>query len=311
MRIKIVLMTGTGPPCRIASLIKPFGMKQHLITEVRSSTNRPEIGMHVVRLQPIAARQSLGHLVAALSKRLAAEERILVFCGSQGDAEVFALQAKCSVYHSDLWMAGNTRECNLNRWDSGQTKVMACTTAFAQGMDRPHVRYVVIFKPSYGLIINNQMLGRAGRDGKESHVFFLTDRSKKASRGPSNDQCMGELDDLVHGTRCRRFTNMLCMDGEFLAVRCMDDPRGVYCDVCDPNSVMQRLAIEAIQNPLRPLDMPEGPSSAGVAHDSPLQEPTQASHQMLTTFVPASSLLPMNITVSFSPSRLLYSVLMY
>jgi hypothetical protein len=79
MRIKIVLMTGTGPPCRIASLIKPFGMKQHLITEVRSSTNRPEIGMHVVRLQPIAARQSLGHLVAALSKRLAAEERILVF----------------------------------------------------------------------------------------------------------------------------------------------------------------------------------------------------------------------------------------
>ncbi|KAG1830491.1 hypothetical protein DFJ58DRAFT_736947 [Suillus subalutaceus] len=181
MRIMIILMTATGPPCRIASFIKPFGMKRNLITEVRSSTNRPEIGMHVVHLQPIAAMQSLRHLVAALSKRLAAEERILVFCNSQGDAEGFSLQAKCAVYHSDLWQAGNTKAYNLNLWDEGETKVMACTTAFAQGMDRPHVRYVVIFKPSFGLIVNNQMLGRAGRDGKESHVFFLLTRGSIAT----------------------------------------------------------------------------------------------------------------------------------
>ncbi|KAG1830498.1 hypothetical protein DFJ58DRAFT_848448 [Suillus subalutaceus] len=302
MSIKIVLMTGSGPPCRIANLINPFGMKRNLITEIRSSTNRPEIGMHVVHLHPIAAKQSLVHLVAALSKRLAAEERILVFCGSQGDAEGFALQAKCAVYHSDLWEAGNTRESNLNRWDSGETKVMACTTAFAQGMDRPHVRYVVIFKPSYGLIVNNQMLGRAGRDGKESHVFFLTDRGKKASRGPSTDRCMGELDELVYGTQCRRFTNMLCMDGENLAVRCPDDPSGIYCDVCDPESVMQRLAMEAIESPLRPLEMPKGigpPVSGG----SSLQGPIHDVHSMTAVVVPAST-LPQTEIVAQTPSEL-------
>jgi hypothetical protein len=65
MCIQIVLMTGTGPPCHIVHLIKLFGMKLNMITEVQSLTNCPEIGMHVVHLQPIAARQSLGRLFDA------------------------------------------------------------------------------------------------------------------------------------------------------------------------------------------------------------------------------------------------------
>jgi hypothetical protein len=291
-------MTGTGPPHRIANFIKPFGMHLGIVTEVRSDTNRPEIGMHVIHIQPIAAMQSLGHLVSALCKRLTEEERILVFCGSQADAQAFALKANCAVYHSDLWEVGNSRASNLSRWDSGDTKVMACTTAFAQGMDRPHVRYVVIFKPSYGLLVNNQMLGRAGRDGKESHVFLLTDRRTKTYRGPSTDQCVGELDDLVYGTECRRFTNMICMDGHNLAVRCTDEPPGIYCDVCDPNSVMQRLSIQAISNPFRPPEVSEHAVTPGFASGSILQGPTHPPPPVYTGFVPASSLLSMNAIVS-------------
>ncbi|KAG2140561.1 P-loop containing nucleoside triphosphate hydrolase protein [Suillus clintonianus] len=157
MFIVIVLLTATGSPTRVASFIKLFSLKLNQITEVQSSTNCPEIGMHVVQIQPIAARQSLIHLVAALSQRLSEVEHILVLYD-----------------HSPL------QAYNLNMWDEGESKVMACTTAFAQGIDRPSVQYVVIFKPSFGLIVNNQMLGRAGCDRRESHVFFLTD-----DRGPS------------------------------------------------------------------------------------------------------------------------------
>jgi hypothetical protein len=298
LRIQIVLMTGTGPPCRITHLIKPFGMKTNLITEVRSSTNRPEIGMHVVHLQPIAAKQSLGHLVVALCNRLAAEERMLVFCSSQADAEIFALQAKCAVYHSDLWETGNTKDDNLKRWDEGGTKVMACTTAFAQGMDRPHVRYVVIFKPSYGLIVNNQMLGRAGRDGKESHVFFLTVGKGKAFKGPSTDQCVGELDDLVHGKQCRRLTNMLCMDGDHLALRCTDDPRGIYCDICDPHSVMQQLVMESISCPLKSPVTFAGVQMQVVAAGQSLHPPMHTPLDVTTGMLPASTPLQTEIQVS-------------
>ncbi|KAG1818611.1 uncharacterized protein BJ212DRAFT_1298681 [Suillus subaureus] len=101
--------------------------------------------------------------------------------------------------------------------------------------------YVVIFKPSYGLILNNQMLGCVGCNGKESHVFFLTDNSGKACKGPLTDQ-----------------------------------------DLCDLISVMQQLAMEAIENPFRPLEM------AGC---------TQASQQICTVFVPAFALLQLELMV--------------
>ncbi|KAG2121470.1 hypothetical protein DEU56DRAFT_918156 [Suillus clintonianus] len=283
MCIKILLLTATGPPARISSLIKPFGLKRKQIMEVRSSTNRPEIGMHVVNLQPIAARQSLILLVSALSKRLTEEERMLVFCSTQSDVEGIAQQAKCASYHSNLWGAGNTKAYNLHRWDEGESKVMVCTTAFAQGMDRPSVRYVVIFKPSFGLIVNNQMLGRAGRDGRESHVFFLTDDGGPSFRGPSTDQCVGELNELVHGSSCRRFINMQCMDGDTLAMKCTDDPTFVLCDVCDPDSAMQQFAMKIIQDPFRSMDDPAQAPAPVLTSASVLQIPVDAPK-----FIPAA-----------------------
>jgi Helicase conserved C-terminal domain len=302
MSIRIVLMTEMGPPRHIANSIKPFGMKLSAITEVRSATNRPNIGMHVVRIQHITAMQSLGQLVSALCKRLAEEERILVFCSSQVDVESFAVLAKCAIYHSGLCQAGNTKSYNLHRWDAGETKVMACTTAFSQCMDRPHVRYVVVFRPSYGLIINNQMLGRAGRDEKESHVIFLTDQTGDMCRGRSTHECVKELDDLLNGKKCRRFTNTLCMDGDKLAVKCMDDPPGIHCDVCDPDSFMQRLAVESIEIPLRSPEVPEYACSPIIASGSSLQGHNHAPQLMSTStvFFPESETHQTNIIVNVS-----------
>jgi hypothetical protein len=261
--------------------IKPFCIKAKDLVKVRSSTDRPEIGIHVVPVQPIMARQSLSSLVRALNGRLLDEERMLVFFSSQVDAELFAAQHRCAIYHSQLWEAGNTKAYNLDLWDRGESKVMACTTAFAQGIDRSKVRYVVIFRPAYGLLVNTQMLGRAGRDGKESHAFFVTDVERITSfRGVKAvmEYCIGELDDVVHGQECRRYSTTLCMDGEDLAVRCTDEPRGVPCDICAPDSPMQRFAIEAIEAPLV--------ASAG-GSDSNATPAVQAAPP---AFVPASAL---------------------
>lgn len=38
---------------------------------------------------------------------------------------------------------------------------------------------------------------------------------------------------------------MVCMDGIDFAIRCTEEPHGVPCDICDPYSEMQKLAIEA------------------------------------------------------------------
>jgi superfamily II DNA helicase RecQ len=266
MNMQIVLLSATMPPHCLDIFIKPFCIKAKDLAKLRSSTNRPEIGMHLVPVEPILARRSLTSLVQALNQRLVDEERILVFFGAQADVEIFAKENRCAVYHSQLWQAGNTKSYNLDLWDRGESKVMACTTAFAQGIDRSNVRYVVIFRPTYGLLVNNQMLGRAGRDGKESHVFFVTDASGIASfRGTKavKSQCVEELDDVVHGNECRRYSTTLCMDGVDLAVRCTDKPRGVPCDVCAPDSPMQRFAMEAINTPL--VTSPEASDSNGTS----------------------------------------------
>ncbi|KAG2121482.1 hypothetical protein DEU56DRAFT_927410 [Suillus clintonianus] len=275
MRILICLLSATAPPHRLSSFIKPFGMKVDNLAQFRSSTNRPEIGMHVVPVQPIIAQQSLGRLVCALNGLLDDDERILVFFCSQVEAETFAVLHKCAVYHSNLWANGNTKAYNLDLWDRGESKVMACTTAFAQGIDRSKVRFVVIFKPAYGLVVNNQMLGRAGRDGRESHVFFVSDVTGIASFKGSKrnqDECLLELDRVVHGPECRRYTNTVCMDGVDLATRCNQEPRGVPCDICDPDSPMQQFAIQALSQ-----------EQTSISHTPAVQAPPPA-------FVPASRL---------------------
>lgn len=308
MGIRTVLLTATGPPHRITSYIKPFGMNRKTITEIRSSTNRPEIGLHVVHTEPIDAMQSLRRLVSALSIRLAADERILVFCSYESDADELALLAKCAVYRNNLGGVGNTKENNLDQWNEGLSKVMACTTAFNQGMATPHVRYMVIFRPVCGLVLHNQMLGLVGRDGMESHVFFLVDDGPSSFRVPLNDQCVNEFEDVVYGNRCRRLTNTLCMDGRYLAVRCIDEPQGIHCDVCNPNSVMQRLAVESIKFPLRALEpVPVFTVPQVIVHGSALQGPTHSPKNLFMGFVKASSMVPRDMMVCVISATLLCS----
>ncbi|KAG2126499.1 hypothetical protein BD769DRAFT_1668503 [Suillus cothurnatus] len=173
-------------------------------------------------------------------------------------------------------------------------------------MDRSNVRYVLIFRPAYGLIVNSQMMGRAGRDGKESHVFFVTDAERVTSfRGEKTgrEQCIEELDDVVHGEECRRYSTTLCMDGEILAVRCTQEPSCIPCDVCSPDSPMQRFAMEAIQTPFTPV-LPLMDAAANNAVQTlpsmPAPAPAQAQAQASSSALIPD--VPMGLTMSHTTS---------
>ncbi|KAG2134203.1 uncharacterized protein EDB93DRAFT_1254628 [Suillus bovinus] len=84
---------------------------------------------------------------------------------------------------------------------------------------------------------------------------------------------------------------MMCMDGNKLAVRCTAEPPGIKCDVCDPNSLMQRLAITSIENPLRPPEVSECAGTSSVASGSMLRGLANAPQHTSMGFVPASSLI--------------------
>ncbi|KIK76771.1 hypothetical protein PAXRUDRAFT_17951 [Paxillus rubicundulus Ve08.2h10] len=148
---KIILMTVTCPPLAVPHFLKPFNMHPKDVLTIRGPTDRPEIGLHAIRVLPTLQNIPLHHIVRALHNRLEQHERMLVFFNTKWEVETFSKASGSAVFHSNLWEAGNTKAHNLDRWDSGDTKVMACTTVFAQGINRPHIRFVVVFEPDLGL----------------------------------------------------------------------------------------------------------------------------------------------------------------
>lgn len=253
LRIPLNFLSGTNPPSNVTASLKHFGLKPKDVIQIRSCTDRPEIGFHVVKILPHAYDLSLKHVVFALLSMMTKSDRMLVFFNRNKEADAFSTSMGCAVFHSELPTLGNTKGLNLERWDTGETQVMACTTAFAQGVDRSSVRYVVISEVEYGLMVVNQMSGRAGRDGREAHTFYLTRKTTLSAFDSDQDyDCLKGLDDVLFGHTCRRYTSIRCMDGEQHAYRCKERSDVMQCDVCDPRSRMELFVAKAIRNPFRP-----------------------------------------------------------
>ena len=265
MDIQIILLSATCPPSMAGALLRPFKMHQRSVNFIRGPTDREEIGLHYIRALYTADNVPLHRIVACLHGMLKPEERMLVFFNSKQELAKFASKSGCAAYHSDLYEQGNTREENLQRWDAGEMKVMACTTGFAQGMDRPHVRFVVMKEPEYGLLVTMQMMGRAGRDGKKSHAFVVD--ANVAQIFPTNNLLSSTAVKQVLGNdaRCRVLSTTRALDGGGHAYKCSDRPSRVACDVCNPTDAVHRAVVAAskeVNGPIKPLPGARQPRQA-------------------------------------------------
>lgn len=242
--IPLYLLSATAPPTLQQKLLDPYCLKPEITAFIRSPTNRQEIGLHTVSTRGETGLRSLVH---ALAKRLMERERMLIFFNSCGEAERFSAANQCPVFHSKLPQGQHGKEFNMQLWESGVSKMMACTSAFGAGVDKPNVRFVVIHSPKYSLMSVLQAAGRAGRDGTESHVFFTTTGKADPS---SSSHCTEvdmrwQLDQLLYGDRCKVYQAMKYMDGEALARECRQIPNQVHCDVCSPDGEVHKFAQQA------------------------------------------------------------------
>jgi superfamily II DNA helicase RecQ len=287
MKCQIILLSATFSPAITAAYLPPFGISPSELCEVRSCTDRQEIGFHVLQVLPTHVKGALQHFVTKLQLKMENSDRMLVFFASNKEADDFGVAMSCAVFHSELPTTGeNSKADNLDKWDSGKTKVMACTTAFAQGIDRSTVRFVVINGVEYGLPVINQMAGRAGRDGEEAHAFYLTSKTDFGAFPSDSDfDSIYALQSVVFGTTCRRYTSISCMDGQSFAYRCKDKPHVMQCDICGPTTHIHRFALDAIKEPWRKLatgrilvpNSSSPPESQGQAHTmSTLSQNTRA-----------------------------------
>jgi superfamily II DNA helicase RecQ len=239
-------------------------------TVIRRSTDRPELGYHVLTVNPsrsgVAIWESLKRLVFHLKTLLRSDERIVLFFQDEKEADLFATQTGCAKYHSKLPLVGKSKGYYFDLWARGESVVMAASTAFQQGVDYGWVAYVIYFKDAYGLIDYGQGGGRSGRRGRPSYVIILRDENRNPtcqwsqSRAVEDTHCRFAFLQLARNVKyCMRYMISSTMDGEGLAVSCKDFPSSNPCGICDPESTISKFiqwAVRTLIPSMSPVGVP-------------------------------------------------------
>lgn len=232
-------------------------------------------------------------------------------------------------------MEQNLKNMNIDLWDTGENRVMASTTALAQGLHREHVRHVLFYQDTYGAISYAQAAGRAGRDGHFAYVTSIVGpnrnipmigrpaskrgcvpRSRKSYVEPGSDFLFSQS--LRNMDLCRRYAITDFMDGKVLAVRCTDDIASLcnYCDVCNRqgNMAVQIRKWAAAPPPVQSINpllsghavqIPRTPALATVASNGHFQKWTAPSASaanplppgfMIRAQKPAEAPVPINFS---------------
>lgn len=106
----------------------------------------------------------------------------LIFCKTRLEAEKMAtamqkLQLSSASYHAGL--TADLRAQTQDDWIQGKVRVIACTSAFGMGIDKPDVRVVIHTDVPESLEAYYQEAGRAGRDGRRAYAILLFAPRKK------------------------------------------------------------------------------------------------------------------------------------
>jgi len=165
--------TATATP----EVFEDIGVQLGLSTarQHRSPMRRPNLAYSV-----ISGSSGESDLLKAAKSRSGSG---LVYVGTRIQAELWAERLRqigmsAQAFHAGLTVAEKTKR--QADWIDGKVQVMACTSAFGMGIDKPDVRWVFHAHLPADLESYVQEAGRAGRDGQWSACWvFPTTRNRQ------------------------------------------------------------------------------------------------------------------------------------
>lgn len=210
-------------------------------TVIREPTNRKNIMYHVLRVEQRVRKAKdviidLARLVEQTQWDQAS--RGVIFCLSRTDVDEIAGFFGKTKSHSD--MDSKERLELQEKWSEGLPghRWMVATTGFIHGIDHPNVDTVIFLEMPYGLNNFVQGGGRAGRSGRQAHVFLIDHCANFIH--PIVDVDCGAIEAgskfVGNHSDCRRIILSDVMDG--VPVRCNDLLGAEACDICEPDHEM-------------------------------------------------------------------------
>ena len=139
-----------------------------------------------VRIRAGMRRSNLAFAVHEVRDRHAAiidwahrlEGSAILYVRTRRDAESMASMLDAHGHSAAPYHAGmprSMRDAHQRDWDAGRLRILACTTAFGMGIDKPDVRHVAHAHVPDSPEAYIQEAGRAGRDGRPAWAEMFLD----------------------------------------------------------------------------------------------------------------------------------------
>ncbi len=167
-------------------IIDEYRRKNLDINDVRNANDRDSFLIDVVN--------DRNKSVVYVNSRASAVNLVRDIRKAQSKSKISEDVASCvTFYHAGLEKA--IRKEIENDFKNGIIQTLVSTSAFGEGINIPDIRNVILFHLPFNLIAFNQMAGRAGRDGANSKVHLMFQKSDvQSNRKILNTNCPSRQD---------------------------------------------------------------------------------------------------------------------